>query len=259
LLSLSSDCQHLFAQVALHSGVPSLQSPEASERAVEALATRLGVRVPELESVPGARIVTATQDIAAEHRFWPTATGWLASPLADLQTAAPVRPTLISTTTDEGTFFFVDDAWPQDVSRDKADSVLTGMLGPGAAQRYAEAGAPGAAAAAITEQLYTRPADQWAGRAAEAGSAVFRAQYAHPSPAWDGRLAATHTLDIPLLFGTFAASEFAVLYGLDVRAPDLSSTLQQAWSRFLHTGSPATAGCPWRPWLPSDPYLQRFL
>ncbi|MGW7542557.1 carboxylesterase/lipase family protein [Streptomyces sp. NPDC054770] len=262
LLSLPSAHRHLFAQVALHSGVPSLQSPEASGQAVEALAARLGVRVPELQSVPGALIVSATRDIAPHHRFWPTATGRLASPLASLQSVAPVRPTLISATADEGTFFFVDDAWPQDVSRDKAVSVLTAMLGPGAAKRHAEAvlpaDAPTAAAAAITEQLYTRPADQWAGRAAAAGSAVFRAQYAHPSPAWEGRLGATHTIDIPLLFGTFAASEFAALYGLDARAPDLSSALQQAWSRFLHTGSPATAGNPWRPWLPSDPCQRRF-
>lgn len=262
LLSLSPDYHHLFSQVVLHSGVPSLQSPESSERAVEALATRLGVRVPELVSVPGRRIVRASRDIAAEHRFWPTATGWLASPLADLQSVAPARPTLISTTADEGTFFFIDDAWPQDVSRDKAVSVLTTLLGPGAARQYTDlvppAEVPSAAAAAITEQLYTRPADQWAGGAAAAGSAVFRAQYAHPSPAWGGQLAATHTIDIPLLFGTFAASEFAALYELDAQAPDLSSTLQQAWSRFLHTGSPATAERPWRPWLPGDHHVQRF-
>jgi para-nitrobenzyl esterase len=263
LLSLSPEYRRLFAQVVLHSGVPSLQTPEASQRAVVALANRLGVRVRALGSVPGARIVSATRDIAAEHRFWPTAMGWLASPLSDLQSVAPARPTLISTTADEGTFFFVDDAWPQDVSRDKAVSVLTAMLGPGAAKQYTEVVQPAealsTAAAIITEQLYSQPADQWAGRAAAAGAAVFRAQYAHPSPAWNGRLAATHTIDIPLLFGTFAASEFAVLYERDVRAPDLSSTLQRVWSRFLHTGSPATAGCPWPLWLPGDSHVQRFL
>ncbi|MER5525757.1 carboxylesterase family protein [Streptomyces sp. NPDC002677] len=264
LLSLSPAYRHLFAQVVLHSGVPVLQSPAASERAVEALASRLGVRVPELGSVPGARVLSATRDIGAEHRFWPTATGWLARPLADLHSAAPVRPTLITTTADEGTFFFVDDAWPQDVSRDKAVSVLTAMLGPGAAQRYAaavqRAETPSTAAAAIiTEQLYTRPADQWADRAAATGAGVFRAQYVHPSPAWDGRLAATHTVEIPLLFGTFAAAEFAVLYERDLRAPDLSATLQRAWSGFLHTGTPATAERPWRPWLPGDAHPQRFL
>ncbi|MEU9158048.1 carboxylesterase family protein [Streptomyces sp. NPDC048417] len=264
LLSLSPAYSHLFAQTVLHSGVPALQSPAASERAVEALASRLGVRVSELGSVPGAHVLSATRDIGAEHRFWPTATGWLAGPLADLQSAAPVRPTLITTTADEGTFFFVDDEWPEDVSGDKAVSVLTAMLGPGVAQRYAaafqSAATPSTAAAAIiTEQLYTRPADQWAGRVAATGSRVFRAQYAHPSPAWDGRLAATHTIEIPLLFGTFAAAEFAVLYEHDVRAADLSATLQRAWSRFLHTGTPATAERPWLPWLPGDAHLQRFL
>ncbi|WP_329525726.1 carboxylesterase/lipase family protein [Streptomyces sp. NBC_01462] len=263
LLSLSPAYRHLFAQVALHSGVPSLQSPAASERAVEALATRLGVRVSALRSVPGAHILTATRDIAPDHRFWPTATGWLASPLAGLQSAAPARPTLISTTADEGTFFFIDGEWPEDVSRDKALSVVTAMLGPDAAKRYAEAAQPArplsTAAAAITERLYTEPADRWADRAATAGSTVFRAEYAHPSPAWEGRLGATHTVDVPLLFGTFAAPEFAVLYESDVRAPELSSTVRRAWSRFLHTGSPATAGYPWRPWSPDDSCLRRFL
>lgn len=263
LLSLSPEYRHLFAQVVLHSGVPALQSPAASERAVEALATRLGIRVSELGSVSGAHILSATRDVAAEHRFWPTATGRLASPLADLQSAAPVRPTLISTTADEGTFFFIDDEWPGDVSRDRAVSVLTAMLGPDAAERYAEAAQPAeplsTAAAVITDHLYTQPADRWAGRATAAGSTVFRAQYAHPSPAWDGRLAATHTIEIPLLFGTFAAPEFAMLYETDVKAPELSSTLQRAWSRFLHTGSPSTPERPWRPWLPDHSYLQRFL
>ncbi|MEU2616861.1 carboxylesterase family protein [Streptomyces sp. NPDC007157] len=264
LLSLAPAYSHLFAQAVLHSGVPALQSPAASERAVEALASRLGVRVPELVTVPGARVLSATRDIAAEHRFWPTATGWLASPLADLQSTAPVRPTLITTTADEGTFFFVDDEWPADVSRDKAVSVLTAMLGPAVARRYAaavqHAETPSSAAAAvITERLYTVPADQWAGRAAATGSRVFRARYAHPGPAWDGRLGATHTIEIPLLFGTFAASEFAVLYARDTRARELSATLQRAWSRFLHTGTPATAEHPWRPWLPGDAYVQRFL
>jgi para-nitrobenzyl esterase len=262
LLSLSPEHRHLFAQVALHSGIPALQSAAASEHAVEALAIRLGTGVPEVGSVPGAHILSATRDIAAAHRFWPTATGWLAGSLADLQSAAPVRPTLISTTADEGTFFFVDDEWPDDVSHHKAVSVLTSMLGPVAAERYARTARPApplsTAAALITECLYTRPADRWASDAAEAGSTVFRAQYAHPSPAWGGRLGATHTVDIPLLFGTFAAPEFSVLYENDSRAPELSSGLRRAWSRFLRTGSPATPELPWRPWLPGDHYTQRF-
>jgi hypothetical protein len=60
--------------------------------------------------------------IAAEHRFWPTATGGPAGALSSLQAVAPARPTLISTTADEGTFFFIQGEQP-DVSSDDALAV----------------------------------------------------------------------------------------------------------------------------------------
>jgi hypothetical protein len=68
---------------------------------VEALTAELEVTVPGLREVPFTRIVAATQKIGPAHRFWPTATGDFAAPIATLQAAARPRRTLISTTADE--------------------------------------------------------------------------------------------------------------------------------------------------------------
>lgn len=262
LLSLAPDLEHLFQQTILHSGIPTPRSPVCSERAVEALAARLGVTVPLLRSVPGGHLITAARDIATSHRFWPTATGDPDVAPARLQATAPARPTLISTTADEGTFFFIHGERPGTISRDEALSVLASTLGGDGGSYYNEmihrVDPLRIASAAITEHLFTRPADDWAGNAAAAGSTVFRARYGHPGPAWGGRLAATHTIEIPLLFGTFTDPRLAALYEPDSRAAELSVTLRRAWARFLHTGSPSTPDEPWRPWRADEPHARHF-
>jgi para-nitrobenzyl esterase len=55
----------------------------------------------------------------------------------------------------------------------------------------------------------------------------------HPSP--DPRLGALHTIDVPLLFGTFVDSEVARHYVADDEATRaVSAHMQHEWARFLH-------------------------
>jgi para-nitrobenzyl esterase len=54
-------------------------------------------------------------------------------------------------------------------------------------------------------------------------------------PSHDPRLGALHTIDVPLLFGTFRTSEVARHYVADDPATrDVSCWMQAEWGRFLH-------------------------
>ena len=71
------------------------------------------------------------------------------------------------------------------------------------------------------------------GARAHAGGRVHLFRVDHPSR--DERLGALHTIDVPLLFGTFPTSEVARHYVLDdepTRA--VSAWMQGTWGRFLH-------------------------
>jgi len=259
LLSVLPTAHDLFHKVVLHSGIPRLQPAQEAQQTVEALADRLGTTVSDLHDAPADRIIAATREIGPHHWFWPTATADLAAPLADLQAQAPKRPTLVSTTSDEGTFFFVEDSAPRRVGRAEALAALAAALPGGAEARYArtadELGDDDpltVASAVITRELFEAPAAEWSHRAAAAGSAVYRARYARPSPLWDGWLGATHTIDIPVLFGTFDDPALSVLYRGDSDVAAMSATVQALWGRFIHTGAP------WPAWSPESGHVEQL-
>ena len=62
----------------------------------------------------------------------------------------------------------------------------------------------------LTARLFTDPTQQWAHARAAAGGDVHLFRIDHASP--DPRLGALHTIDVPLLFGTFATSDVARHY-----------------------------------------------
>ncbi|MFV0457754.1 MAG: carboxylesterase/lipase family protein [Actinomycetales bacterium] len=261
LLSLQPELRCLFRQVILHSGIPTLQSPEAARRAVEALAQRVDTTVSGLRTVPAPILVEGTREIT-RHRFWPVAIGPFSDPLSILTQHAPSRPTLISTTADEGSFFLIDDEWPEGITDEKILAALVTTLGAQVAHEVASDAGSGrlheSTIQAITNQLYTKPADQWATSLTAGASAVFRAEFVHPVQSWGGVLGATHTIDIPLLFDTHDSPELAKLYADDDQTERLAATLQQRWARFLHTGSPARSDDPWPSWTRDNPFTQRL-
>ncbi len=254
LLSVLPSSRDLFGQLILHSGMPGVIPDDQSRQAVRALAAELGVGVPDLRGADASALIAATAAIGPAHRFGPAIPG----DLTTLRAAAPPRPQLISTTADEGTFFFIDRPHPYPVREDQALAVLAGLFGPPgpAAYRNTEAGEPlRNASAVITERMFSAPAGEWASAAAGTGAAVHRALYAHPTPAWGGWLGATHTIEIPLLFGTFRRPELAALYRADPLAPAMADKLQTMWTRFVHTGLP---GANWPQWTPGQLFVRRF-
>ncbi|MEU3980511.1 carboxylesterase family protein [Streptomyces sp. NPDC026672] len=243
----------LFAQVSLHSGTPRLQSPDAAAAFTERLADRLRVDLDGLNHVGDADLIRATAELDAAPRFGPVAVGELAAPLPELQSAAPPVPHLVNTTADEGTFLLVDERSSRAVTRAEAVSLLDALPGGGGGERYARAegqvsgdrkGDPHwVLSHALTDALFDRPADDWATAAAARGAPVWRSRYGRPARKWDGRLGATHTLDVPVLFGNHRAGELASLFDGDASIDDVSRDLQRSLRLFLHTGVP-DAGWP---------------
>jgi para-nitrobenzyl esterase len=85
----------------------------------------------------------------------------------------------------------------------------------------------------VTAHLFREPTERWARSRAQAGGRVHLFRIDHVSP--DPRLGALHTIDVPLLFGTFATSEVARHYVADEeRTREVSAWMQAEWGRFLH-------------------------
>ncbi|MEW1649059.1 carboxylesterase family protein [Streptomyces sp. NPDC091219] len=256
LHSILPSSRSLFSQVSLHSGTPSLQTPDAAAELTQRLADQLGLRPDALRSVSSAELVRATAEMDAAPRFGPVAIGELAAPLAELKAAAPPLPHLINTTADEGTFFLVDARAPRAVTRREAVSMLDALLGDGS-DRYARAertvaddrrGDPRwALSHALTDAMFDGPADAWASAAAARGGRVWRSRYARPARKWDGWLGATHTLDVPVLFANHHAEELSALFDGDESIDDVTRDLQRSLRSFLHTGIPDAGWPVWKP------------
>ena len=210
-----------FAQLTLHSGVPTLLDPEETADRTAQLAARLGGTVDDLHGAPAADLVRATTSLGPNGRFGPTVgQDWPGEPAA----VGRPRPTIVNTTADEGSFLLVEqDAPPRTCDPEVVDK--------------------------LTRQLFTEPADRWADRAAHAGSPVWRTVYDRPSTLWHGWLGATHTLDVPVLFGTHRHPALARLYAGDPGIDAVSRDRQRTWAAFLHDGAPTSAeGSPWPRW-----------
>jgi para-nitrobenzyl esterase len=246
LCSVLPEAADLFGKLVLHSGFPAVQDPDDAEDAVRTLAERHGVDIGTLRTVPVERIIAATAELGMGREFGPVAAGPLATPLPELQAAAPARPVLLSTSADEGTFYFLGERTDKPrVSEEAALAVLTGMFGPDAKAAYAEQ--PGRrpldrAVAVITEHLFDRPAAAWA---AGCTGPVTRVRHTHPVTVGEGWLGATHTAEIALLFGTFTDPALTALFDGDESAESAATALRTAWSAFLHTGA-----------LPADPGVE---
>ncbi|MEW2507745.1 carboxylesterase family protein [Amycolatopsis sp. NPDC047767] len=241
--------------LALHSGLPRLAEPDAAADGVERLAAWLGVPVRALAEAGNDALITAAAAIAPAHRFGPVAAGELARGLP----APGALPTLLGTTGDEGTFFLLDERSPRELSDAEARTLAEALLPGDAAARYEAAaralpperalGSRWAVAAAATVALFDEPADEWA---ATAPGPVWRTQYCRPATLWDGWLGATHTLDVPVLFGTHRSPEPARLFDGDDGVEQVSARLRRDYRSFLHRGV-----LDWPQWAPGAPVVRK--
>lgn len=241
--------------LALHSGLPRLSSPDAAADVVERLADRLGMPVRALTDVGSDALITAAAAIAPAHRFGPVAARELAGGLP----APGALPTLLGTTADEGTFFLLDGRSPRTFTPADARAAAEALLPGDAGVRYAAAAAAlppdraddprWAVAAAATTALFDEPAERWA---ATVQGPVWRTRYSRPTMLWNGWLGATHTLDVPVLFGTHRRPELARLYDGDEGIDEISTRLRRDYRSFLHRGT-----ADWPQWTEATPAVRK--
>ncbi|MDZ7931757.1 MAG: carboxylesterase family protein [Rhodococcus sp. (in: high G+C Gram-positive bacteria)] len=259
LIAQTESARGLFSQLILHSGVAQTRPHTDIVRATEALAGEIGVGPSELRTVPGDILIAATSRIRPLH-FWPSAVG---EREAQDDASLPSVPTLISTAADEGTFFMLESERVPTHTRASAIDFLHAVTGSSEAERMYDAASLDSpdsdtpsfiAARSITQALFDGPADSWALRAQTCGSEVFRARQRVPTTVWGGWLGATHTLEIPLLFGTYCHPQLAQLYP----APNTEGRarrLQNSWIHFIETGRP---GGEWMPWSSDGRHVHIF-
>ena len=170
----------LFTRAILHS--PPLpeacNDPRARRRAGRATSPRAwrSTRPPRTSSPPTRRCSREGEWRGTRGAAWPTRDPETL-PFAPLERpdARLEIPVLAGTTRDEATFLF------RTGGRDAPDEQVE----------------------RVTRELFTEPTQRWARERAAAGGRVHLFRLDHGSP--DPRLGALHTVDVPLLFGTYAS------------------------------------------------------
>ncbi|HVP01679.1 MAG TPA: carboxylesterase family protein [Solirubrobacteraceae bacterium] len=212
-LLVSPPAEGLFAQALLHS--PPLPETAGSPARRERWERDLAVT----RDTPAAAVVQAHEALLQREGEWRGTRG-AALPTLEAATipVAPLDapdarlsvPVLVGTTRDEATFLL------RTGGREASDEQVE----------------------RLTDELFAGPTRAWAAARLAAGGRVHRFRIEHASPRPE--LGALHTIDVPLLFGTFATSQVARHYVADdERTRAVSAVVQREWGRFLH-GEPPT-------------------
>ena len=184
----------------------ALHEPELGIRWTEAMATALGGSVGALRDADPSALVQAHDQLLADPHWRGTRGG--AMPIREAGFLDDVDPSarlgvdvMLGTTADEATFF----------------------------TRARGAEADDEQIRAMTESMIVRPAHEWADAREAAGGRVFRYRVEHRSP--QPRFGAIHTIDVPLVFGTFHDGEGRAMAG---EATAVSKAMQAAVRAFAH-------------------------
>lgn len=168
----------------------------------------------------------------------------------DAPGARPELDVLVGTARDEATFLF--RAGGRRMSLDLSQlqvavSNITGVEDPAGviARHRDEAASSGESldpesllVRIVTAELFTQPTHRWACQRAAAGGRVHLFRVDHPAP--DPRLGALHTINVPLLFGTYRHSATAQHFVADTpRAREISARMQRDWGDFMHGREPS--------------------
>ena len=166
--------------------------------------------------------------------------------------ARPDVDVLIGSTAQEGTFFF-NSPWRPPPPPERIAAIVGHLCHTDAPEividRYrrratVQARPTGRLSLLVdiaTDMMVAGPAAAWASRRAKALAAgpgtVHRYRVDHPGAG--GTLRATHTVDVPLLFGTWRdGGPGERLGGQAAGSAEVGREIVQAWARFIHGGSP---------------------
>jgi para-nitrobenzyl esterase len=209
-----------------------------------------------LRAAAPERIVEAHEALLAVPEFRGTRGG--AMPVADAATlpadprsvpaARPQIPVVIGTAADEATFLFCAAGRRLELGPERLRAMvahLPDVGDPEAAQLAIDAerqrdgelaDAESVLCRLATQRLFAGPVQEWAARRRTAGGEVFRYRIDHRGP--DPRLGATHTIDVPLVFGTHEHEIGARAAGSGASAQAVSDAMIGAWRAFVHGRAP---------------------
>jgi para-nitrobenzyl esterase len=216
-----------------------IQPAEVAERWAETLGDPA-----ELRSLPAARIVALHEDLLDRPEYRGTRGGALPTLDEDVilvsALAEPgIRPgidVLIGHTADEGTFFF-DSPWRPAPPPERVPGIVAHLC-PGADPQEALDRYDGDLVALATDAIVAGPLARWADGRAAAGGQIYRYRVDHPGAG--PQLRATHTVEVPLLFGTWAdGGPGERLGGQAPGAAAVAEGLVDRWAKFVH-GEPLT-------------------
>ncbi|GGR80631.1 carboxylic ester hydrolase [Streptomyces parvulus] len=254
----------LFGRAIAQSVPGTYFSPELARDIGTALADEAGLRptVADLAAVAPEQLVKAGQALAPKMpgrvdrwgQAAPTVTPY--APVVDGE-VLPVTPWRALAS---GASRDVDLVVGHNRDENRLFTMLAGKLGmigeerAGAALRLYAPGGEAAYRAAFPDlspnDLYERVQTDWlfgmpSLHLAEAhlagGGRAHVYELTWPAPAHGGALGACHALDVPLLFGTFAADLGALLFAGAEPSPEalaLSSRFRSSWTAFARTGDP---------------------
>jgi para-nitrobenzyl esterase len=164
--------------------------------------------------------------------------GSLSGSPAELPGASPKVDVLVGHTADEGTFFF-DSPWRQAPPPERVPDIVAHLV-PDEDARAVLDRYDGDLVAIATDAIVAAPLERWAVARAAEGSCVYRYRVDHPGAG--PQLRATHTVEVPLLFGTWHdGGPGERLGGQAPGAERVSAELTAAWGRFVHGQSPGWA------------------
>jgi para-nitrobenzyl esterase len=221
-----------------------------------------GFDAARLRGVPAQRIVALHEELLGAPEFRGTRGGAL--PTVDPATL-PVSPAeapgasrtvdvLAGHTAQEGTFFFASP-WRPAPAPERIPALIA-HLRPGARpeevmaeyrERAADSGTPAddvsLLVALATDEMVAFPLARWAAaRAAEVGDGARVYRYRVDHPGAGPALGATHTVEVPLLFGTWQdGGPGQRLAGQAAGAGPVAAQLMSAWGRFIHGDDPGWA------------------
>jgi para-nitrobenzyl esterase len=215
-----------------------IQTPAVAERWAEAMG-----EPAELRSLPAERIVAVHEELLERPDWRGTRGGALptleptALPTSALEVpgASPEVEVLAGHTAHEGTFFF-DAPWRPAPPPERVPGIVAHLCPDedpsDVLQRYG-----GDLVAISTEAMIAGPLADWCRARAAAGPRVYRYRFDHPGGG--PRLRATHTAEVPLLFGTWRDGDAGErLGGHATGAAPVANAVVSAWGSFLHGKGP---------------------
>ncbi len=243
------------------------QPPAVAIRWAQALSAAAGGTGPfdagRLRELDAEQIVALHEALLEQPTFRGTRGGALptvdpgslpASPL-EAPGASPEVDVLVGHTADEGTFFF-DAPWRPAPPPERVPDIVAHLC-PDEDVRDVLDRYHGDLVAIATDAIVAEPLARWASARAGAvgdGSTVHRYRVDHPGAG--PQLRATHTAEVPLIFGTWQdGGPGERLGGQAAGAAAVSADLVSAWGRFVHGEDP---GWPAVAQAASEPEVRAF-